>query len=122
MFLWFAYHHAWHIVRRDEKRSPLDPEGRWYQPGAVNTAVEFYRKKFGIAAPKPHRQSTPEEIAHTERRTKMAIANLEERGRAVFRDPVRQVREAMGVTATERKLHPYEDDDAVRRAAKELGL
>ena len=121
MILWFAYHHAWHFVHRNEKRSPLDPDGRWYQPEAVAKAVEMYQNKFGMrAAGKPRRAPTPEEIADAARATRIAIASLGNAGRKVFHDPRAQVREAMGVTATER--HPYQNDEAVRRAAKDLGL
>jgi hypothetical protein len=131
---WHAYDYGWRRVMLDEKvdQSPIDRYKRWFEPRLANVAEGFWRRALNKPLPVKHPPATAEEIADTECLCNEARASLDawaRRNKRAFAakrdiDPIKRVRDAMGVRVAEGSPSGP-DPEAAERAAewkRQLGV
>lgn len=133
-WLWHAYDYGWRRVMVDdwEESSPIDSDGMWFDLRLANVAEGFWRRVLNKPLPVKHPPPTADEIADAERLCDEARASLDawaRRNKRAFAakrdiDPIKRVRDAMGVRVAEGSLSGP-DPQAAQRAAewkRQLGV
>ncbi|MBF6560498.1 MAG: hypothetical protein IVW56_09730 [Candidatus Binataceae bacterium] len=96
-----------------EDRSPIDPDRLWFAARLAGQAEAMWRRHFGKPPPAARRPApTPAEIAYVEAACREARANIAawgERNAAAFAaprrgDPVKRVRDELGVSVSEQAV------------------